>query len=72
MKAKIQKCSTKIWKKFTLPERQLWEILYETFLLAENYPSYMAGKGPKDKMMRAVVAHNLACQAIWKIKDWIK
>ena len=66
---KVNPCAAKIWKKFLVADKNLWLALYERFLVKENYPPYLsrvvAGAGPKDKDMIEVIAHNLACEAVW-------
>ena len=57
------KCSKNIWGKFSDEEKKLWENLYDSFLWNENFPPEW--KIVNYEKSREVVAHNLACQAIW-------
>jgi len=59
------KCSPQIWKKFSPLEKLIWQDMYESFLIEPNYPPEWNGKENAKK--REVVAHNLACEALWTL-----
>lgn len=52
------KCSPKIWKKFTKRQKLLWKAFYDRFVAEMK-------AGPNFVNRIPVVAHNLACEAVW-------
>lgn len=62
-KKRINPCAPKLWKKFNPAERELWMVFFQTFLKGESYPECIGDE------TRQVIAHNLACEAIWALRD---
>ena len=60
------KCAPALWGKMSKIEQTLWADFYETFIFEGNFPP-----GWEDEKKRDVVAHNLACQAVWLLKSYI-
>ena len=60
-------CSPKIWKKFSEQEKYLWLAFYNNFVWEQNF--HVKFQEKKDKDAREVSAHNMACEAIWILKD---
>ena len=60
-KFKLGKCSAPIWKKFTKEKKAYWQLFYDAFWLKEALPT---GVEFTDDQMN-VLAHNMACQAVW-------
>jgi len=60
-------CAPAIWKRFTDFEKKYWTELYESFIWPELYHKDLGGKEFKEQ--REVTAHNMACQAVWKLQE---
>lgn len=56
-------CSPTIWKKMSEENKELWSILFDVFFDKSNFPP--GWDSNLDCERQSVVAHNLACQAIW-------
>jgi hypothetical protein len=54
-------CAPKIWKKFSVYEKKMWTLFYESF----KQPYAYADQSKQD---RDTIAHNHACQAIWEME----
>ncbi len=65
--AKSTKCSPKLWKKLSPAEQALWKEYFSLFSGSFNFPDAWSDKSSKEQ--REVVAHNLACQAVWFFKS---
>lgn len=57
------KCAPKIWKKFLDIEKRLWNGFYVTF-------SAHMKESMKTKAELHVLAHNIACLAVWECQDF--
>jgi hypothetical protein len=62
----VTSCSPKIWKKFTAQQQSAWECLFTVFNVVENFPPLPKNQ-KYDGQHIAVVAHNMACNAIWEL-----
>lgn len=54
------KCAPKIWKKFTKRQKLLWTAFYKGFYSQLKMMSILG---------KEVIAHNLACEAVWVESD---
>jgi len=64
------KCSPKIWRKFSPLEKLIWKDMYEAFIFEVNFPPEWMRT--EDKKKREVVAHNLACEAVWTLQLYLQ
>lgn len=65
--AKKSKCSPAIYRKFTPYQQKVWDDLYNTFLFPAHFHSDWESK--KNKEQQEVTAHNMACEAVWYMRD---
>ena len=63
------KCASKLWNKFSPAEQKMWSILAEKFNLEVNFPPMLTGKCLAPE--REIIAHNMACQAVWAMRSII-
>lgn len=59
------KCAPRIWKKFTLLQKIVWQVIYNVVVEDYLYPPGWSDKESKKK--REVLAHNVACWVAWEI-----
>lgn len=63
-------CASKLWNNFSDAEKTLWTILYKSFLTPAFYPTELEFNKKQNKKLLEVVAHNLACEAIWRHRNF--
>ena len=60
-------CAPKIWKKLSVPQQDLWCTLNSKFYYELEILSKCGKKEQTVSGNLAVVAHNLACEAVWEL-----
>lgn len=63
-------CASTLWKGFSDAEKVLWTILYKSFLISAYYPDELEFNKKKNKKLLEAVAHNLACEAVWRHRNF--
>lgn len=61
-------CAPKLWKRFSVYEKNLWTLFYKAFQRGEIYPDRKNGT-VDSKKEREVIAHNMALHAIWTLRE---
>lgn len=56
-------CAPAIWKKYSEPQRKIWNGFYEAFNSSPNYPEKLTATEIE------IIAHNLACRAVWDMPE---
>lgn len=71
MSKKKSHCAPRIWQKFNLLEKLVWNDLYDSFIQCPEVFA-VGWDGKEDQEKRNITAHNMACQGVWALQSLLK